>query len=87
MHKHMHRHAHQVKYALPNTHTCTTHTYLCTQVSGSYDTTVRFWDAISFRCLRKCDGHADAVRVLAAGSGHVFSGAYDGSVGVWASTV
>lgn len=33
---------------------------------------------------RACAGHDDAVRVLAAdGEGHVFSGSYDGSVGIW----
>lgn len=33
---------------------------------------------------RACAGHDDAVRVLAAdGRGHVFSGSYDGSVGIW----
>jgi len=31
-----------------------------------------------------CTGHEDAVRVLTAdGQGHVFSGSYDGSVGIW----
>lgn len=52
-------------------------------VSGSYDTTVRFWDLTTFRCVRKCDGHVDAVRVLAAANGKVFSGSYDGTIGVW----
>ena len=33
---------------------------------------------------RACAGHDDAVRVLTAdGRGHVFSGSYDGSVGIW----
>lgn len=49
-------------------------------VSGSYDTTVRFWDLQTFRCVRKCDGHQDAVRVLAARADEdeVYSGSYDG---------
>lgn len=51
-------------------------------VSGSYDTTVRFWDVETFRCVRKCDGHQDAVRVLAARADQdeVYSGSYDGYV-------
>ncbi len=53
-------------------------------VSGSYDTTVRFWDINSgYRCVRKCDGHDDAVRVLTAAEGRVFSGSYDGTIGIW----
>jgi WD40 repeat protein len=47
------------------------------------DTTVRFWDLTTFRCVRKCDGHDDAVRVLASSGGRVFSGSYDGTIGVW----
>ncbi len=52
--------------------------------SGSYDTTIRFWDLASWHCVRKAEGHDDAVRVLAAAQGgRVISGAYDGAVGVW----
>jgi F-box and WD-40 domain protein 7 len=44
---------------------------------------VRFWALDSLRCVRKCEGHEDAVRVLAVADGRVFSGSYDGSIGVW----
>lgn len=40
----------------------------------------------AWRCLfwrRKCEGHEDAVRVLAVAAGKVFSGSYDGTIGVW----
>ena len=40
-------------------------------MSGSYDTTVRFWNLDSLRCVRKCEGHEDAVRVLAVVNGKV----------------
>jgi hypothetical protein len=43
----------------------------------------RFWDLASLQCVRKAEGHADAVRVLSAVDGKVISGAYDGAVGVW----
>jgi len=33
-------------------------------VSGSYDTTVRFWNTSTFNCVGKFEGHDDAVRVL-----------------------
>ena len=51
--------------------------------AGSYDTTVRFWALSTLRCVRKCEGHDDAVRVLAVAGGKVFSGSYDGTIGVW----
>lgn len=31
----------------------------------------------------QADGHEDAVRVLATSGDHVFSGSYDGSIGIW----
>ncbi len=48
---------------------CLTSTGRAAQVSGSYDTTVRFWNLDSLRCVRKCEGHEDAVRVLAVVNG------------------
>ena len=55
-------------------------------MSGSYDTTVRFWNANSFSCAGMFESHEDAVRVLAStgeGATKVYSGSYDGSVGFW----
>ena len=40
------------------------------------------WISVFFVC-RKCEGHDDAVRVLAVAGGKVFSGSYDGTIGVW----
>lgn len=43
-----------------------------------------FWDLASWQCVRKAEGHDDAVRVLAAADDTVVvSGAYDGAVGIW----
>jgi len=56
-------------------------------VSGSFDASVRFWGAADagFPCVAKCEGHDDAVRVLASGQGEeselCFSGSYDGCIG------
>jgi len=33
--------------------------------------------------VRKCEGHEDAVRVVAVSGSLVFSGSYDGTIGVW----
>ncbi|KAK2079450.1 hypothetical protein QBZ16_003142 [Prototheca wickerhamii] len=55
-------------------------------VSGSYDGLLRFWerdDEGGWRCSRLCEGHRDGVRALTAAGRRVFSGSYDGSVGVW----
>lgn len=54
-------------------------------ISGSYDGTLRFWeeDGNHWRCTRLCEGHRDGVRVLASHGIRVFSGGYDGSVGIW----
>ena len=58
-------------------------------ISGSYDTTVRFWrNNGTFDCVGKFEGHDDAVRVLTS-SGEdaekVYSGSYDGSIGFWSA--
>jgi len=52
-------------------HTRTTYILSCALQNGS------------FRCVRKCEGHEDAVRVVAVSGSLVFSGSYDGTIGVW----
>ncbi len=41
------------------------------------------WTQRKSLMCRKCEGHEDAVRVLAVAAGKVFSGSYDGTIGVW----
>ena len=55
-------------------------------VSGSFDASVRFWSTTTpgFPCVAKCDGHEDAVRVLASSGPQAatcYSGSYDGCIG------
>ena len=55
-------------------------------ISGSYDTTVRFWNTETFQCVGKFEGHDDAVQCSpprGRGSESVYSGSYDGSIGFW----
>lgn len=51
--------------------------------SGSDDTCVRVWNALSLECLRVLRGHQDNVRVLAVGNGFLYSGSWDKTVHVW----
>jgi len=52
--------------------------------SGSWDKTVRVWDAANGECLYTLYGHTDGVVKLAALSeGKLASGSYDGTVRVW----
>ena len=48
--------------------------------SGSYDGTVRVWDAQELTCLKVLAGHTGPVRTLVCSSGHMFSGSYDKTV-------
>jgi WD40 repeat protein len=51
--------------------------------SGSDDTCVRVWNALSLECLRVLRGHQDNVRVLAVGNGFLYSGSWDKTVHAW----
>lgn len=55
----------------------------CTTLAHPTCPACRFWDLATWHCVRKCEGHDDAVRVLSCTEDKVFSGSYDGSVGVW----
>ena len=54
-------------------------------VSGSFDRTVRVWDAQSGECLRTLEGHSDWVKSVAlSGDGtRIVSGGLDDTVRVW----
>jgi predicted NACHT family NTPase len=54
-------------------------------VSGSYDKSVRVWDAHSGECLRVLTGHSSPVMsvALSADGRRIVSGSYDKSVRVW----
>ena len=48
--------------------------------SGSYDKTVRAWDADTLRCAATLVGHSGAVRALVAADGGLFSGSDDTTI-------
>jgi WD40 repeat protein len=54
-------------------------------VSGSFDQTVRVWDAATGAAQRALAGHAGPVSALAvdAAGGRLFSGSWDGTVRAW----
>ena len=54
--------------------------------SGSYDCSVRAWDANTLQCLASLEGHRDAVRALVAAEGRVCSGSDDHTVRVWSAS-
>lgn len=42
--------------------------------SGSWDKTIRVWDAETLTCLKTLEGHGEAVLALAVGPQHLISG-------------
>ena len=54
-------------------------------LSGSYDKTVRMWDAETGACLLTLEGHGDRVSSVGfrADGARVVSGSYDKTVRVW----
>lgn len=53
-------------------------------ISGSYDNTLRVWDAASGRCLRTLEGHTGGVICMAVlPDGRVVSGSRDSTLLVW----
>ena len=54
-------------------------------VSGSYDETLKVWDAETHQCIATLEGHQDVVRsvVYDGDRGRYISGSYDKTVKVW----
>ncbi|KAJ1838013.1 SCF ubiquitin ligase complex subunit cdc4, partial [Coemansia sp. RSA 2708] len=54
-------------------------------VSGSYDGTVRVWDAASGECVHQLEGHTSKVYTIVLDPDHqaIFSGSMDGMIRVW----
>ncbi|TGZ63583.1 hypothetical protein CRM22_006839 [Opisthorchis felineus] len=51
--------------------------------TGSRDTTVRLWNALTGRCLRLFEGHRGAIRCVQFNEWKVVSGSYDCTVRIW----
>lgn len=52
-------------------------------VTGSRDTTLRLWDALSGRCIHTFRGHRGAIRCVQFTGANVVSGSYDCTVRLW----
>ncbi|KAF5395788.1 hypothetical protein PHET_11669 [Paragonimus heterotremus] len=52
-------------------------------VTGSRDTTLRLWNAVSGQCVRVFEGHLGAIRCVQFTGTMVVSGSYDSTVRVW----
>ncbi|KAA3671989.1 F-box and WD-40 domain protein 7 [Paragonimus westermani] len=52
-------------------------------VTGSRDTTLRLWNAVSGHCIRVFQGHLGAIRCVQFAGTMVVSGSYDSTVRVW----
>ena len=51
--------------------------------SGSFDKTIRVWNADTHEHLATLEGHTDAVRCLTLYGDKLFSGSRDGAIRVW----
>jgi WD40 repeat protein len=54
-------------------------------ISGSYDMTVKVWDALTGSCVRTLEGHGDRVSSVCTSpdGSHIISGSLDKTIKVW----
>lgn len=53
--------------------------------SGSWDKTIKIWDAESGKCVKTLEGHTKGVRSIAFSPDgkHIFSGSNDNTIKIW----
>ena len=53
--------------------------------SGSYDKTIKIWDAATGMCLRTLEGHSESIRSVSYSPDgkHLASGSYDKTIKIW----